>query len=143
MQEGKEYAAPYKGNEYRVRISPAMIDDAKGFSASVYTDRRYIGALKKVASSVDDALKQSALIIKAYDNYNESASNIEGDVTTMGENEKLKAENAEKDNKIIIGQKSANNKAVLFAILGLTAGIACTFIVLKNPFNWKFLIKAT
>ncbi len=142
MVEGKEYAAPFKGNEYRVRISPAIIDGAKGFSASVYTDRRYIGALKKVATSVDDALKQSALIIKAYDNYSETASNIEGDVITMTENEKLKAENTEKDNKIIIGKKSANNKAVLFGILGITVGVAATFIIIRNPFHWKFLIKA-
>lgn len=142
MQEGKAYQSNFNGNPYEVRISPAEINGAKGFSASIYTDRRYIGALKGVASSVDDALKQSALIIKAFDKYSDTASNIDGDVVTMNENEKLKAESAEKDKKITSTKKSATNKGfVLGGLLGITIGIIATVIVVRNPFNWKFISK--
>ena len=77
MQEGKAYHSDYNGAKYEVRTSP----NGKGaFTASVYSNRRFVGALKTPAATIDEALKESSLIIKAYDKFKNAVdSNIDGD----------------------------------------------------------------
>jgi len=76
MQEGKAYHSDYNGAKYEVRTSP----NGKGaFTASVYSNRRFVGALKTPAATIDEALKESSLIIKAYDKFKNAVdSNIDG-----------------------------------------------------------------
>ena len=64
MQEGKAYHSDYNGAKYEVRTSS---DGKGGFTASVYSNRRFVGMLKKPAPSIEEALKESSFIIKAYD----------------------------------------------------------------------------
>ncbi len=79
MQEAKVYRSVYNNTNYEVRISPAEINGAKGFSASVFSNLLSVGEIKNVEPSVDDALKAASLIIKAYDKYQGSiVSNITG-----------------------------------------------------------------
>ena len=76
MKEGKEYKSSYKGVEYQVRVS-AVEEPTKGFSATVYSNFKEIGMLKEPTFSVDEALKQSSLIIKNH-HENPPVSNADG-----------------------------------------------------------------
>ncbi len=69
MQEAKIYRSEYNGNEYEVRVSPAVVNDTKGFSASIFSNQRAVGELKVPVISIDEALKGASKIIKAYDGY--------------------------------------------------------------------------
>lgn len=76
MQEGKAYHSEYNGDKYEVRTSP----NGKGaFTASVYSNRRFVGSIKNPLPTIDETLKESSLIIKAYDKFKNSVdSSMDG-----------------------------------------------------------------